>query len=81
MKRTTILAVLLLLLVAAAYASDMKAEVCPVCLFPHENGLHQMDVPDAPTMYPPVAVLATQATLETVHDEDIDLTFSLGATS
>ena len=82
MKRTTILAVLLLLLVAAAYASDMKSEVCPVCLFPHETGTHQVAIPDPPTMYSPVAVpYAVQATLETVHDEDIDLTFSLGATS
>ena len=86
MKRTTILAVLLLLLVTAAYASDMKTETCPICLFPHENRLHQPAIPEAQTMYPPVAVpYAVQATLEqstrTVHDEDIDLTFSLGATS
>lgn len=82
MKRTTILAVLLLLLVAAAYASDMKTEICPICLFPHENGLHQMDVPEAPTMYPPVTVpYAVQPAPETFHDDDIDLAFSIGATS
>ena len=82
MKRTTILAVLLLLLVAAAYASDMKTEICPICLFPHENRLHQTANPEVPTMYPPVAVsYAVQATPETVHDEDIDLTFSVGETS
>ena len=82
MKRTTILAVLLLLLVAAAYASDMKTEICPICLFPHESGFHQTAIPEAPTMYSPVTVpYATQSALETVHDDDIDLTFSLGATS
>ena len=81
MKRTTILAVLLLLLATAAYASDMKAESCPICLFPHENGLHQMDVPEAPTMYPPVAVPYAIQTTDAAYDEDIDLTFSVGATS
>ncbi len=82
MKRTKILVVLLLLLVAAAYASDMKTEICPICLFPHESGLHQTAIPEAPTMYSPVAVpYAVQATPETVHDADIDLTFSVGATS
>lgn len=80
MKRTTILAVLLLLLVAAAYASDMKTEICPICLFPHENRLHQTANPEAPTMYPPVVVpYAVQAT-DAGHDEDVDLTFSVGAT-
>ena len=82
MKRTTILAVLLLFLVAAAYASDMKTEICPICLFPHGTEAHQVTISDSPTMYPPVAVpYAVQSTLETVHDEDINLTFSLGATS
>ena len=82
MKRTKILAVLLFLLATAAYASDMKTEICPICLFPHENGFHQVDVPEAPTMYPPVTVpYAVQTAADSVHDEDIDLTFSLGATS
>ena len=81
MKRTTILAVLLLFLATATFASDMRAEVCPICLFPHENGLHQMDVPDAPTMYPPVAVPYAIQTTDAAYDEDIDLTFSVGATS
>ena len=81
MKRTKILAVLLLLMATAAYASDMKAEICPICLFPHENGLHQMDVPEAPTVLPPVMVPYAVQTADVVHDEDIDLIFSLGATS
>ena len=81
MKRTTILAVLLLLLVTAAYASDMKTETCPICLFPHENRLHQPAIPEAQTMYPPVAVPYAIQTTGAVHDEDIDLTFSVGATS
>ena len=81
MKRTTILAVLLLLLVAAAYASDMKTEICPICLFPHENRLHQTANPEIPTMYPPVAVPYAVQMADTAHDEDIDLTFSVGATS
>ena len=79
MKRTKIMAVLLLLLVAAAYASDMKTEICPICLFPHENGLHQVDVPEASTMYPPVAV-PYAVSVETGNDEDIELTFSAGVT-
>ena len=82
MKRTKILAVLLLLLVAAAYASDMKTEICPICLFPHESGFHQTASPEAPTMYSPVTVpYATQSALETVHDDDLDLTLSVGTTS
>lgn len=82
MKRTTILAVLLLLLVAVAYASDMKAEICPICLSPHESGFHQTAIPEAPTMYPPVAVpYAVQPAPGTVHNENIDLAFSIGATS
>lgn len=81
MRRTTILAVLLLLLVATAYASDMKAEICPICLFPHENRLHQTANPETPTMYPPVAVPYAVQMADTAHDEDIDLTFSVGATS
>ena len=79
MKRTTILAVLLLLLVAAAYASDMKTEICPICLFPHENRLHQTTNPEAPTMYPPV-VVPYAVPVETGNDEDIELTFSAGVT-
>ena len=81
MKRTKILAVLLLLLVAAAYASDMKTEICPICLFPHETGAHQVIIHDPPTMYSPVMVPYAVQTTDAVHDEDIDLTFSLGATS
>ena len=81
MKRTTILAVLLLLLVAAAYASDMKTEICPICLFPHENRLHQTANPETPTMYPPVAVPYAIQTTDAAYDKDIDLTFSVGATS
>lgn len=81
MKRTTILAVLLLLLVTAAYASDMKTETCPICLFPHENRLHQPAIPEAQTMYPPVAVPYAIQTTDVAYDEDIDLTFSVGATS
>ena len=81
MKRTTILAVLLLLLVAAAYASDMKSEVCPICLSPHESGFHQTAIPEAPTMYPPGAVPYAVQMADAVHDDVIDLTFSLGATS
>ena len=79
MKRTTILAVLLLLLMAAAYASDMKTEICPICLFPHENGLHQSAVPEAPTMYPPVAVPYAVTAETEDSDDDIGLTFSVGA--
>ncbi len=79
MKRTKIMAVLLLLLATVAYASDMKAESCPVCLFPHENGLHQVDVPESPTMHPPVTVpYAVTAETEDA-DDDIGLTFSVGA--
>ena len=81
MKRTKILVVLLLLLVTAAYASDMKTETCPICLFPHENRLHQPAIPEAQTMYPPVAVPYAIQTTDAAYDEDIDLTFSVGATS
>ena len=73
--------VLLLLLATAAYASDMKTEICPICLFPHENGLHQPAVPEEPTMYSPVAVPYAVQTTDAAYDEDIDLTFSVGATS
>ena len=79
MKRTTILAVLLLLLVATAYASDMKSEVCPICLFPHENEVHLSVVPEAPTMYPPVAVPYAVTAETEDSDDDIGLTFSVGA--
>lgn len=82
MKRTKILAVLLLLLATVAYASDMKAEICPICLFPHENGIHQPAVPEAPTMLPPVAIpYALPLETGTADDEDIALTFSIGAAS
>ena len=72
---------MLLLLVAAAYASDMKAEVCSVCLSPHESGFHQTAIPEAPTMLPPVTIPYAVQTMNEVHNEDIDLTFSVGATS
>ena len=81
MKRTKILAVLLLLLATAAYASDMKAEICPICLSPHESGFHQTAIPEAPTMYPPVAVPYSVQMTDAAYDENIDLTFSVGATS
>ena len=81
MKRTTILAVLLLLLATVTFASDMRAEVCPICLSPHENGIHQPAIPEAPTMYPPMTVPYAVQMADAVHDDNIDLTFSLGATS
>ena len=84
MRKTTIITAVLLAMLSmtGAFADGVTAETCPVCLFPHENEAHLSAVPEAPTMYPPVAVpYAVQATLETVHDEDIDMTFSVGATS
>ena len=82
MKRTKILAVLLLLLATVAYASDMKAEICPVCLFPHEAGVHQAAILEPPAMLLPVTVpYAVPETPDVIHDEAIDLTLSVGATS
>ena len=70
---------LLLLLVATAYASDMKTEICPICLSPHESGFHQTAIPEAPTMYPPVAVPYAVTAETEDSDDDIGLTFSVGA--
>lgn len=80
MIRIKIMAVLLLLLATAAYASNVKTETCPICLFPHENGIHHPAVPEAPTMLPPVVIpYALPLETGTADEDDIALTFSIGA--
>lgn len=74
-----ILIIPLLLLAVAAYAIGITSEACPVCFPPNPQGVM---IPDAPIVLPPVAVpYAIQAPSATIHDEKIDLTFSVGATS
>lgn len=60
-KMKKILTALIVAIIAGSglWASAPSAEICPVCLFPHEGWMH-MDpsaVPEPPVMYEPVIVL------------------------
>ena len=71
-----------MLSMTGAFADGVTAEMCPTCLFPHGNEVHMSAIPETPTMYPPVTVpYSAQSAPETIHEEDIDMMFSIGATS
>lgn len=83
MKKTVVFALVLLTLLSAsaAWATDIRVETCPTCLFPHVDAIAHVKVPSPPTMLTPVTVpYAAPAGTVVDGNDEVSLTLSVGAT-